>query len=190
MLRTCVGYAGGTTRSPTYEDLGDHTETLQVEFDPTVIGYERLLAVFWAAHTPTAAPWSTQYKAAVFTHGPEQARLARATREAAAARLGAPVRTEVLPFTGFTPAEDYHQKYALRHRPDLMRHLARAYGQGAALDAALIRSTAAARLNGWIGSKGDLAALERELPEVGLPPALAEQLLRDLRGRAGPVGCR
>ena len=58
MVRTTVGYCGGAKRAPTYRDLGDHTESLRVEYDPSVVSYERLLDVFWQEHDPTAPAYS------------------------------------------------------------------------------------------------------------------------------------
>jgi peptide-methionine (S)-S-oxide reductase len=187
VIRTRVGYAGGTTKSPTYQAIGDHTETLQVDYDPTKLGYEQLLAVFWDDHSPTSPAFSRQYKAAIFTHDEEQARLAQETKAAVAKRLGRAVTTEVLPFTGFTRAEDYHQKYSLRHSPAGREVLART-GEGAPFT----DSTAAARLNGYVAGHGDAAQLEAELPRLGLSDELGRRLLAELRargGKAGP-GCR
>lgn len=194
MIRTRVGYAGGKKAAPTYHDLGDHTETLQLDYDPDQISYEALLEVFWAAHDPTSPPWSTQYKAVVFVHDLAQQETARKSLQAVQARLEKPIRTELLPYTGFTLAEDYHQKYSLRHHEDLMRSLAAAYGTGKALNQALIRSTAAARLNGYAVGQGTSAALEQELPALGITAESGQRLLEALRAReargAKPVGCR
>ena len=88
-MRTRVGYTGGTKRNPTYRDLGDHAETIEIDFDPTKTSYAALLDVFWRSHNPCSRPpgsqysGSRQYMSAVFYHGAEQKRLA----EASAARL-------------------------------------------------------------------------------------------------------
>ena len=107
MVRTRVGYTGGTSRNPTYHHLGDHTETVELDFDPAVTTYERLLAAFWSSHDPSRPVWSRQYMAAVFYHDAEQERLARET----AARQPAPVNTALLPAATFYLAEEYHQNY-------------------------------------------------------------------------------
>ena len=67
-----MGYAGGKKSNPTYHDLGDHTETLQIDFDPDVITYDELLEIFWASHNPGRKSWSRQYMAAVFYHNHKQ----------------------------------------------------------------------------------------------------------------------
>lgn len=111
MVRTRVGYSGGTQDHPTYRNLGDATECFQLEYDPAQIGFAQLLDVFWATHDPTQAPWSTQYKAVLFFHDEEQQRLALESKAALERKLGKPVLTEILPATTFWRAEEYHQQY-------------------------------------------------------------------------------
>lgn len=174
VVRTRVGYAGGTTASPTYRSMGDHTETLQLDYDPDVLSYEDLLAVFWVAHNPTYRVTSIQYKAAIFTHNAEQRRLALATREAEAVRRGVAIHTEILPYTGFTRAEDYHQKYRLRHTRPLITAFRAAYPD---LGRAFVDSTAAARINGFVSGYGEVATLRAEIDRYGLPPEARRALL-------------
>ena len=164
MVRTRVGYAGGTTVAPTYRRIGDHTEAFEVEYDPTRITYRQLLEVFWESHNPTSRSWSNQYKAAVFVHSDEQKKLAAESKEREALRRKAKIRTEILPFTGFTVAEDYHQKYYLRRERDLMREFERIYP--AAGD--FVDSTAAARVNGYLGGNGTSENLDAHLDRLGL----------------------
>jgi methionine-S-sulfoxide reductase len=161
-----VGYAGGTKKDPSYFDLGDHTETMQLDFDPAHISYEALLKVFWAAHDPAVKCSSKQYKPVIFYHDAAQKKLAEQTRAAEAARLGREVQTEILPATTFYMAEDYHQKYYLRSTPDLLQEMRHHYPR----DADLVRSTAAARLNGYAGGYGTLAGLQAEIDSLGLSP--------------------
>ena len=66
MVRTRVGYTGGTDDSPTYERLGDHTESVEIEYDPSRLSYQELLDIFWASHTPTLEPYARQYMPAIF----------------------------------------------------------------------------------------------------------------------------
>ena len=61
MIRTRVGYAGGTKKNPAYHNLGDHTETIQIDYDPTKISFEKLLETFWDSHNPAQRSWSRQY---------------------------------------------------------------------------------------------------------------------------------
>ena len=174
MIRTRVGYAGGKKDNPTYHQLGDHTETLEVDYDPARISYEKLLEIFWEEHNPTSTSWSTQYKTAVFYHGDEQKRLALATRDRLAAKLGKTIRTEVIPFSRFYPAEAYHQKYYLRSNKPLLKELQRYYPQ----DEGLMNSTAAARVNGYAGRNGSAESLKAEIEHYGLSPEGRGELLR------------
>ncbi|ALV33888.1 peptide-methionine (S)-S-oxide reductase MsrA [Streptomyces sp. CdTB01] len=123
---TLVGYQGGYTEHPTYEEvcsgLTGHTEVVRVVFDPEVISYERLLKTFWESHDPPQGfrqgnDVGTQYRSAIHTHTPDQARAAEASREAYQRVLtGAghgTITTEILPAQArpFYPAEGYHQQY-------------------------------------------------------------------------------
>jgi peptide-methionine (S)-S-oxide reductase len=120
ITKTVVGYAGGHTVNPTYEDVcGDqtgHAETIQITFDPSKISYSQLLDIFWNVHDPTTlnqqgADEGTQYRSIILYQSPEQKQLAEASKMAEQARLGKPVTTEIVPLTTFYPAEDYHQDY-------------------------------------------------------------------------------
>ena len=185
MIHTTVGYEGGTKPNPTYRSLGDHTETLRVEFDPEVISYADLLDVFWDSHDPGARPYSRQYKAVIFTHGDEQQRLAEASRDRIVKKLGRPVITEILPAGPFTPAEDYHQKYYLRMAGDLMEEFKRLYTD----PKAFVRSTAAARVNGYLGRHTDAETVKRILPALGLSPRGQALLVDKVFGRGFAATC-
>ena len=130
VVTTAVGYAGGYTPNPTYEEvctgLTGHAETVRVVFDPKVVSYERLLKVFWESHDPTQGmrqgnDVGTQYRSVIFTHGPEQERLALASRDAYQKVLTdhgyGRITTEIVPAGEFYFAEDYHQQY-LHKVPD------------------------------------------------------------------------
>jgi methionine-S-sulfoxide reductase len=173
VVRTRVGYAGGTLENPTYHRLGDHTETLQIDYDPERINYEKLLELFWSEHDPTSRAWSTQYKAAVFYHDDEQKRQAEESRERLAAKLKRRVFTEVIPFSRFYPAEAYHQKYYLRQNRKLLQELQRYYPQ----DAELMNSSAAARVNGYLGRFGTAEQLKAEIDRLGLSEEAKRELL-------------
>ena len=165
-MRTRVGYAGGTKRNPTYHDLGDHSETLQIEFDPAHISFEELLSLFWKAHDPTWPAQSRQYRTALFYQGEEQKRLALESREREQARHGRAIHTGILPVPDFYRAEDYHQKYYLRQDRILMSEFRTIYPD--------VRdftdSTAAARVNGYLAGYGSRNALQHDLDMLGLSP--------------------
>ena len=167
-----MGYAGGLTPHPDYGNIGDHTETVQVDYDPERIRYADLLAFFWDRHRPTGRYGKRQYMHAVFFHDARQEQEALASKTAVEQRLGEPVRTEVLPLRSFTMAEDYHQKYLLKRESDLMRELSRIYPR----HAALVDSTAAARLNGYAGGYGSPQQLAQEIGRLGLSAETQKKL--------------
>jgi peptide-methionine (S)-S-oxide reductase len=125
---TAVGYAGGATPNPTYEEVCSgrtgHTEAVLVVFDPKVVSYEALLKRFWEGHDPTQGmrqgnDWGTQYRSAIYTFSPEQRRAAEASRalyqpHLDAARYGA-ITTEIADAPPFYFAEDYHQQYLAKN---------------------------------------------------------------------------
>jgi methionine-S-sulfoxide reductase len=174
VVRTRVGYAGGSAENPTYRNLGGHAETIQIDYDPTQISYEDLLKVFWASHSPTAQPYSRQYASIVFYHDDEQKRAAIETKERQATERGNPIYTEVVPFTAFHLAEEYHQKYRLRSSPQFMDEFRAMYPD----PNDLVNSTAAARVNGYLSGYGTSEALEAELDSLGLSAEAGEKLLK------------
>lgn len=114
------GYTGGKTKNPTYEEVCSgstgHAEVIQVEFDPAVISYEKLLGVFWKAHDPTTLnrqghDVGTQYRSAIFYHDEAQKAAAEKSRAAEGRLLKDPIVTEITPIQVFYPAENYHQDY-------------------------------------------------------------------------------
>ena len=174
-----MGYAGGASEYPTYHNLGDHTETIQIDYDPNQISYEKLLEVFWESHNPARRPWSRQYKAAVFYHNDEQKRLALESKDRVAARTKKKIHTEIIPFSKFYLGEAYHQKYHLQKHVDLMREFKSIYPE----TEDLVHSTAAARVNGYLGGHGSSAQLQGELDSLGLSPAAGDKLLKMLNKR-------
>jgi len=121
---TAVGYAGGFTENPTYEEVcsghSGHTEVVVVVYDPKVLPYERLLKTFWEAHDPTQGfrqgnDVGTQYRSAIYTTTPGQLEAARASEQAYAKAIAAkgygPITTEIKNAGPVYLAEDYHQQY-------------------------------------------------------------------------------
>jgi len=171
-----VGYAGGTKKNPTYYSLGDHTETIQIDYDPMVISYGKLLDVFWDSHNPGSPSWSRQYMAAIFFHGGEQKRLALLSKDRMKQQKKK-IYTKILPLTEFYYAEDYHQKHSLRSDRDLMREFNAMYP----LYEDFINSTAAARINGYLSGYGSFEDLKDELPSFGLCPAAENKLVEIMK---------
>ena len=122
VLNATVGYSGGRTPNPTYQDVctdeTGHAEVVQVTFDPAKLSYEQLLGAFWQMHDPTQVnrqgPDSgSQYRTAIFFHSPEQEAAAKKSKAAleASGKLRRPIATEITPAGTFYRAEEYHQKY-------------------------------------------------------------------------------
>ena len=125
---TAVGYAGGDTRNPTYEEvcsgLTNHAEVVLVVFDPKKVSYDTLLKTFWENHDPTQGmrqgnDQGTQYRSTVYTYGKEQARLAQESKQAFEKALKAKgygnITTEIREAPAFYYAEDYHQQYLAKN---------------------------------------------------------------------------
>ncbi|MBL7166655.1 MAG: peptide-methionine (S)-S-oxide reductase [Dehalococcoidales bacterium] len=182
MIHVRVGYAGGTGTSPTYYDLGGHAETVQINYDPELVSYEELLRVFWDSHGPPTIPLPSQYRSVVFYHDDEQHKLALAYKAHLEVELGRTVVTEIVPFSRFHLAEDYHQKYYLRQVPELLGEFRTMYPEVSDFAS----STAAARINGFLGGHGTLQALEQQLPFFGLSPGTSSRLL-EIGSRILPV---
>ncbi|MGQ0771864.1 MAG: peptide-methionine (S)-S-oxide reductase MsrA [Nitrososphaerota archaeon] len=119
---TQVGYSGGWTKNPTYEDVctdkTGHAEVVQVEYDPNVISYEQLLDVFWSTHDPTqlnrqGPDVGVQYRSAIFYHDSQQEKIAKESKEnlANSGKLGKPITTQIQMAQEFYKAEEYHQQY-------------------------------------------------------------------------------
>ena len=123
---TQVGYAGGKTENPTYEDVCSHTtghaEVVEVEFDPAAVSYDQLLEVFWSNHNPTTLnrqgpDVGDQYRSVIFYHSPEQQAAAEASKERLnqSGRFKNPIVTFIQPAPAFYRAEEYHQRYLEKH---------------------------------------------------------------------------
>jgi len=122
VVDTAVGYTGGKSSQPTYEQVcagrTGHAEAVEVTFDPTLVAYEALLQIFWENHDPTTPnrqgpDVGEQYRSAIFVHSPEQEASARASKAAleASGRFSRPIVTQIAPAVEFWRAEEYHQRY-------------------------------------------------------------------------------
>jgi peptide-methionine (S)-S-oxide reductase len=154
VVRTRVGYAGGDDPDPTYEDLGDHTEVVQVDYDPSLTDYGEMLETFWAGHDPTEEQ-KRQYRSLILAHDDAQRKRAEAHVAGIEDQTDVTVTTAVEPFETFYLAEDYHQKYHLRSEEELMAEFEAEYSP-----AQFVNSTAAARFNAVVGGHGDETTLE------------------------------
>jgi peptide-methionine (S)-S-oxide reductase len=126
VVSTEVGYTGGHTENPTYQEVctgaTGHAEAVLVTFDPAIISYQALLNLFWQMHDPTTLnrqgpDIGTQYRSAIYYHSDQQQAEATASKDALnqSGKLPSPVVTEIAPAVIFYPAEAYHQKYNQKH---------------------------------------------------------------------------
>lgn len=154
VVRTRVGYAGGTTADPTYDDIGDHTEAVQIEYRPTEQSFSELLDVAFRSHDPRHRVSKTQYQTIVFTATAEQ-------REALASYLERrgldpdSIETRIETLDEFYHAETYHQKYNLRSK----RWITSTFREAGYDEVDLRESPAAAKLNGYVAG--------HDIPDAG-----------------------
>lgn len=120
IISVTPGYAGGTTESPTYEDvcygIGNHAEVVKVDYDPKVLKLDTLLEVFWAIHDPTTRnrqghDVGPQYRSAIYFSDPNDEEVISKALEYAQTKWPHPIVTEIAPLTAFYEAEDYHKNY-------------------------------------------------------------------------------
>ena len=176
MLRTRVGYSGGDKPDPTYRSLGEHTESIQIDFDPRKVSYEQLLGVALKSGNFTGSDFSRQYRSVVFYHNKKQLETAR--------KLGI---KKLEPLAGFTRAEDYHQKYYLQQSS-----VAEEFYKRYPTVRAFTDSTAVTRANGMAGGHVSRERIRQMLPQLGVSQAAGERLLKmagkDAKGCGVPAG--
>lgn len=146
---------------------------IRVEFDPTVVSYKQLLDVFWDSHDPEYNAYSRQYRNAILTLTEKQRSEAGASLAAMKVMAHNTIFTSVEPAGEFYAAEDYHQKYLLRKAKKIFQEFQAIYPDSKRL----IASTAAAKINGYLGCNGKLEVLQKELPQLGLSPQMQELLV-------------
>ncbi len=183
VIRTRVGYTGGTTKNPTYHDLGDHSETVQLDFDPSKVTYEALVEAFFAAHDATRSAGSRQYMSAIFVHDADQERIARSVMKRLQGVSKDVIQTLIMPAAAFYLAEDYHQKYALQGNSPLLGEFRAIYPDFWDL----VDSTAATRVNAYLYGYGTPEQLRAELGGLGLSAAGQDRLLSSAPAGACPV---
>lgn len=182
VIQTEVGFAGGTSKAPTYRNIGDHTESIDITFDPALLSYEDLLRLFWQNHDATKDRFykERQYISLLLYRNHTQNEQAEQIKAEQEQLLGKELQTEFQPYNIFYPAEDYHQKYFLRRFKQATKTIQQLFPD----EAAFIHSTIAARLNGFVRERTTLKEIKEEIHHWGLPEeqrVLLEQTLTDLR---------
>ena len=168
VIRTRVGYAGGTTPDPSYQHISDYIEAIELDYDADLLSYSQLLDLFWQFHNPSSAPYKRQYISAIFPHNPQQAEIAQQSLQAHACAL-----TEIIPLDKFYLAENYHQKYHLQQYPQFMDEFQVLFPSFNDF----IDSTLATRANGLLAGYADLSVLTQAVSESTLSANIKQQLL-------------
>lgn len=177
ILRTRVGFAGGTSPNPTYRHMGDHTETVEIDFDPAVISYEEILREFWLNHYPNRGNYKgRQYISLLRYHGDRQKETIDRVKSEMAKKLGEPIETDIAAFGNFTPADEKHQKYYLKRYPNTLEQMQDLFPK----PEHLIDSTFAARLNGFVKGYGKMQGLKNEIASWNIDEENREILLNKL----------
>ncbi|KAH0546462.1 peptide methionine sulfoxide reductase [Cotesia glomerata] len=156
VTRTRVGYAGGTKPSPTYKNIGDHTEVVEIEYDPKTASFSQLLSLFWNNHEyGLTKKIKAQYASLILYHDDEQKIEAEKSLSEEQNKQGKNFTTQIKNFDKFYPAEDYHQKYRLQ----LHTYLVQSLGIATAAD---LHTPLATRLNGYVAGAGTLDQFEQD----------------------------
>ena len=173
VVRTRVGYAGGDKENPTYHNLGNHTESIQVDFNPEIVSYEELVDIFWRSHNPNSKAHSSQYANILFYHSDHQREVAERTKREVVESSNEKVYTELRRINAFYPAEAYHQKYRLRRSSRFIDILKEIYPDNEDLR----DSTAAAKLNGFLAGHGTANQIKNLAGKLGLTEQARAELL-------------
>ncbi len=164
VIRTRVGYAGGKMPDPTYHNIGDHIETLEIDFDSDIINFEQIVDIFWKSHNPVSYSWKRQYMNAIFFHDEKQNDIILKSKEQLTSQLEGQINTKVIPYEKFYLAEDYHQKYHLQNVPVLLNDYKKIFTS----IQQFIDSTSACRVNGFLIGHGNVSDFDSDIGKLGL----------------------
>jgi len=150
--------------------MGDHTESIQIDFDPSKTTYENLLEIFWNSHNPCSDAGCRQYMSAIWYHNRAQKKAIKISKKALEKNRDKKVATVIHSLRPFTLAEDYHQKYYLRSHELLVTAL------GCEDENAFVNSFGATRINAYVAGKGEMQQLLAEIDEFGITEEAKEYL--------------
>lgn len=172
--QTRTGYAGGTLPSPVYRQLGDHSETVEIEFDPSVITLEQLLELFWNHHHPAVINGykGRQYYSLLFYRNEEQLYTMQRVQQTHTSELEKRAMTEIQAYRAWYPAEERHQKYYLQRQHEWMNQLRVWYPD----QQELLQTTLAARLNGYSRGHGTTEQIQQELSDWSISDKTRSQI--------------
>jgi len=173
VIQTSVGYAGGKKKHPTYQNLGDHTEVVQIQYDPCRITFKQLLSLFWKNHNPSIF-YQKQYWSIIFYITEEQKLVAQDFLQLYEKESLATVYTQIIPLEEYYHAESYHQKYTLQTHPWLIV----AVNVRSAKE--LIQSQVCTKFNGFLSSYGTHDELLELARNFGLNDRMVEYISREM----------
>lgn len=177
VIRTRVGFAGGTMPNPSYRKMADHTETVEIDFNPLILSYEEVLLHFWKNHYPNRDQYKgRQYISLLHYHSEKQKEAIEKVKKEMEKELGEPIETEIAGFTQFTPAEERHQKYYLKRYPKTLDQLKNLFPT----EDSLMASTFAARLNGFVKGYGTREGLKQEIADWPIEEQYRQYLIAAL----------
>ena len=172
VIKTRVGYAGGTTADPSYKEIGDHTETIEITYDPEIISYEKLLEIFFDSHNPYTRAYSKQYASLILYQNQKQQETALKLKDKMESESGNKIETVIKELNKFYVAEDYHQKFRLQQQKSFKNH----YLSKMSMEE-FINSPAVTKVNGYITGKGLRDNIIKNIGRLGLTENLQEKLL-------------
>lgn len=154
--------------------MGDHTESIEIDFHPEIISYDELLNVFWENHNPLSNSFykDRQYMSLILYHNDDQKERGQKTKEKWGHSLKGEIQTEMAPYSTFYVAEDYHQKYYLKRYAKAVEQVKKIFRD----HQDFVNSTIAARLNGFVAGHGSLGALKEEMEQWKLSDEELETL--------------
>ncbi len=167
-----MGYAGGTTPTPTYKQMADHTECLQIDFDPTQISFDEIVRHFWSSHNSSRINYKgRQYLSIFLYHDEFQKEVLEKIKQEIQVTISHSIGTEMGPLAHFTLAEERHQKYYLKRYSNATQKLRDYF----LTEEAFNNATIVARLNSFVKGYGTLSALKKEIMQW--PGEEAEKLV-------------
>ncbi|GEK91261.1 peptide-methionine (S)-S-oxide reductase MsrA [Alkalibacterium kapii] len=182
VIRTQTGFSGGTSPDPTYRNIGDHTEVVQIVFDASLMTYEDILNIFWDSHDAFKDRYykERQYISLLIVHSTEQLGKAEKVKKERENRYGKQIKTDIQYDLPFYPAEDRHQKYFLKRFDKATASLFPLFSD----HKSFVHSTIAARLNGFVRENGRLDNIKDEISDWQLTKeaeTILRETLRDIR---------
>lgn len=171
MVRTRVGYSGGVQPNPSYHNIKDHAESIQVEFDPSKITFEKIIRTYFR-NNDASYPRSGQYRPIIYYHNEEQKNIAQKIKEEEEKKRKRQLYVEIQAASDFYLAEDYHQKYYLQGRSSLMKLTK----LNKLPIEELIASPVAAKLNGILEHPDYAEMLKKELASYNFPEAAVKEI--------------